>query len=476
MEASRKGSSSRVAVVIILALLLLLTVYFVWRALQAGSAPAEASLVLPLFVAAGVTATLFAVIALVAWLSRGMARDEAELSRRSAAHPDEPWQWRPEWAEGRIEHLESRAGLAFIWAFALIWNLAVGGAAVLVVSQGILAEEPGAALALILFLLAGAFLVFLAASASLRRRRFGRSVFELTSLPGVLGGTITGRLYPPPNLPPGSEVTVALACHDIRQVGGDRSHFLTWRTEQHRIAGGGGSEIPIEIDVPYDCPATTPDATIPRSRIAWTLTASAELPGVDYFASFEVPIFETSSSDPTKVRGEAATRETPRVERPPTRIKVLPLPTGGTAFLYPRPGWLKWWLGLTALPVIVAVLVVRLYQQAGLEMLSTLAIGLGIGLGILAITVLGVIMEPRRLEVRSDRLEVRRGLGPLGFTRRLRRQEIDEIAIGSHPSGARMMYTVEAHLETGGKPVLSPNLRDEDLVKWLAAQIRSLVS
>lgn len=49
-----------------------------------------------------------------------------------------------------------------------------------------------------------------------------------------------------------------------------------------------GSIIPVEINVPAEAPAS--DTTEAHRKIYWRLTVDAELPGVDYSATFDVPV------------------------------------------------------------------------------------------------------------------------------------------------------------------------------------------
>jgi len=419
---------------------------------------------------------LAASVGLVTWLLERVERDTAALLERKAAHPDQPWLWRREWAERRIEHLVSRAGLGFVWGFALVWNIGILGAAALVHVQGGLTAEPGAALALVPFLLVGVFLVSLAIKGTVRRFKYGPSVLELASVPGVLGGPISGQIQPPLNLPSGSEARIVLDCKDIRYVGRNSSHFLSWREEQNVVVGGAGSRIPVTLDIPFDCPATTPDDPERRSRIEWHLSVSASTPGVDYFATFEVPVFKTAASDPSRLKGAFDAEDVARAEPPPTQVRIVPLRTGGTAILYPRPGWLKWWLALFPIPVMTAGLIAWLSEKQGLELVSTLGTGAGISLALLAITLLGVITQPSRLEIHPRTLDVKRGLGPLTWTRRIPRGEIAEFTCDGYQNGPRMSFSIDAKLKSGKSYNLALALPTVNEGKWLAAQIKLLAS
>ena len=81
--------------------------------------------------------------------------------------------------------------------------------------------------------------------------------------------------------------------------GDSRSHWETalWQDTQVAPAylGGPGSSIPVAFTTPYDARET--DTRNPSDEIFWKLTATATLPGLDFRATFRVPVFKTTASD-----------------------------------------------------------------------------------------------------------------------------------------------------------------------------------
>src|SRR5690606_25983780 len=76
---------------------------------------------------------------------------------------------------------------------------------------------------------------------------------------------------------------------------------VLWRTEVV-IAGEVGDHppylltLPIDLELPADAPSA---ALVPSSEgSVWDLTVHGDLPGLDYRASFELPIF-APADDPT---------------------------------------------------------------------------------------------------------------------------------------------------------------------------------
>jgi len=421
-----------------------------------------------------IPATMLLTARLLGWAER----EAGDIRRRRADHPEEPWLWREEWAERRIEHLESRAGLAIVWGFALLWNLVTLGSGALVQRQSGLANEPGVVIFLVVFLAVGLLLLTLAIKGTVRRAKYGRSVLELETLPGVLGGELRGVIRSPANLAPDAEVRLALDCvrviHRAGGGGSSTSNHLEWRIDKTIVAAASGGAIPVSLEVPYDCPETTPeDPDAPaRTHIRWSLKASASTPGVDYFARFEVPVFKTADSDSGKLKLAIGADDAAAAEPPLTRIAIVPLASGGTAIRYPRPGWLVPWLVASAVPPAVAGLMVWLSHRHGLELLTTLGIGGAVSLAILGIALLGLVTQPRQVEILPAGLHVRRGVRYLGWTRRIPRGDISGIAFDGYQNGTKMSYSVDAKLAGESSRNLAVGVRTVEEARWLAAQLQ----
>lgn len=436
-----------------------------WRGGDPGSAAGPA-------IGGALLAVIAALLLAAALAARRAAGHQKEIEQLRAAHPDRPWLWRPEWAAGRLEHHGEIWGFALLWSFALMWMAASCGALWLVVRTHGWGGEVGGVVMSGVFIAAGFFLVAMATQATLRHRRFGRSSFVLSSLPAPLGGRLAGTLLPPPAVPAGTELRVAVECLRRRHTSerSSSSHRL-WVDGRRALATGG--ELPVALDVPFDCEPTTPESEGERSSIVWYLTVSASLPGVDYEARFEVPVFTTPDSNPARRRDTLLAAAGDRAAGPPegSRVRIVQAPNGTTLIRLPAPGWVPWWCGLTVLPLLAAWPIARLAATTEGAALGVYGWALGISVAAGAITLLGLVMQPSRVLVGPEHLGVRRGWRPLAWTREIPRARI----VGSrHDPGAAhgSRASVEVLGDGGRSWTVALGIRDPEEAAWLAAELR----
>jgi hypothetical protein len=245
----------------------------------------------------------FGLIAAAIW-GAGKVKRQEQLKQ---ALPDAPWQWRDDWASGRIRSSEGATAwvlsiFAIIWnafcwpIFWMVWNdQRAGGPPILLAA---------------LFPAAGAFIGVWAIYLWLRRLRWGVSEFEMAAVPGVLGGPLAGVIHAPGGVRPDEGFVLRLACQKTtrRTSGGDSSSETQtlWENETRifrdlATSEGNRTLIPVKLLVPFDLPSSGED-------VKWLLEAKAETVGVDYFASFEVPVFKTPASS-ARIDGETSAAE-----------------------------------------------------------------------------------------------------------------------------------------------------------------------
>jgi hypothetical protein len=249
------------------------------------------------------------VVGLVAALLAGMGiwaakinRRRAEVAARIAEHPDRPWVQFAAWEQGRIQQAPAKQTALAIGAFAVMWNAVVIGVAVLASWSDDLRSDTTVLVFLGIFGLIGLGLVAGTVYMALAGRKFSPTVFEMSGVPGVLGGWLRGNLRLPEEVPRGCAARVRLVCHRRTSTGSSRMAYDVWQEE---TAVTTAANVPVAFRMPFNLPESDlPDMPAKGGmRVSWLLSISASLPGVDYSAIFEVPVFATDASDRSFVTG-----------------------------------------------------------------------------------------------------------------------------------------------------------------------------
>lgn len=226
----------------------------------------------------------------------------AATIERAHAHPDEPWLWREDWAAGRV-HDGAQSGMWTGIFFAVLWNAIAIPVAVAAVPAA-LAQGHRLALLGLVFPLAGVAIAVSAVRSTLRYRRFGVSCLDLEHVPIPVGHPLVGRVRAALDTPPAGGFRVVLSCINRVTSGTGNDQTTTenvrWQ-EERRVDGtlvrderGVGVTVPIAIPIAADASGT--DEATPRNTIVWRLAISASVPGVDYAAAFDVPVYVTAET------------------------------------------------------------------------------------------------------------------------------------------------------------------------------------
>jgi len=258
--------------------------------------------------------------------------------------PNEPWRWRPEWANGRIA--SSARGVAYVAiSFAVLWNL-ISLPLLFVVPDEIAGGNTAAAIGL-LFPLIGVGLAAWAIRAWLRLKRFKVATLTLDRMPVALGGRLKGSVRVEAAVPVTAEFRLDLACVESRTTGSGKNRSThermlwqkQWRVPRHQCqVTAAFTTIPVDAPVPAEQPATTVDDE--PAEIAWRLDVTGECPGPDFWSRFVLPVFATAippgatdllpATEPTTNEGPG-----PR-ELDALGIDYQRLPQGGEAWTFRR--------------------------------------------------------------------------------------------------------------------------------------------
>ncbi|MBI1320335.1 MAG: DUF3592 domain-containing protein [Candidatus Hydrogenedens sp.] len=239
------------------------------------------------------------------------------LMQASALYPQEPWRWRPDWAEGRIQSSGRLTPLGLFF-FGGLW--AVFSVPSLLFLPGAVAQEQYLALLVLLFPAIALLLVVLGLYKLAHWQRFGGATLEIATVPAAAGGYLEGALVVPSGLQGVENLQAVLKCMKSRTVGSGKekrtSVTTVWQTtlpldlpDDSRRFGAGAGRLPFRVQIPFGLP----DADVEQSGDLWhkwEFEANAELPGIDFAATFEIPVYTTEESQHMLATLEAA-GETP---------------------------------------------------------------------------------------------------------------------------------------------------------------------
>jgi hypothetical protein len=411
-----------------------------------------------------------------------------QLERRALAaerHPGEPWLWRPDWAQGRIEDTERR-GQYLLWIMTALWNVVAVPTGFLAIRA---AMEQGNRLALVglLFPVIGAGLLVAAVRATWRERKFGVSVLELGTTPGVVGHGLAGTVRVASTVLPAGGFLATLSCVNVRTTGTGKNRSTTetirWQDQQtlpaQRTSGraGGGivSAIPVRFRIPGDA-APTDDAN-PDSRIVWRVGLTAAVPGVDYAATFEVPVFRTDRSlepvtgDEEKLLGPLP-ESLPYRQPPDSPIRVSTGPRG-TRIVFPagrNPGAA---LGLSVFAGLWGGIVwLLLNLKAGPFFVGVF----GLVEMVLMYAVLRMWLRVVEVTAGRDGVAIASGLVGAGDPKMVAVADIGgvDVAIGMQ-AGTTVYYALMVVRKDGRRMNAGSGIRDQREAEWLAGLVRQAV-
>jgi hypothetical protein len=400
----------------------------------------------------------------------------ADAEERQARNPDAPWLWRADWASGVVTD-SSRTEMWTAWVFSALWNLVSLPSAVLGVRKGL---EEGNRLTLIalLFPLVGLGLLAWAVRATLRYRRYGTSRFELATRPAVVGHTLGGTVRTPSDLRPPEGFQVVLSCIRRETTGSGKNRSTTehvlWQDERRTMGGPGG--LPVAFAIPHD--ATPSDPGTPNDRVLWRLQVAGEVPGIDYSAAFEVPVFHTPTTDAPLTDADraavAASLLPPNYRQPAgSRIQVSTTRRGTEIYFPParNPGFAAGITGFTAIWIGAIVLTLVLHAP----ILFPIVFGL-MGL-LLVYFMLDAWLGVTRVIASDGEVTVATGWLVARRERTLRAADIAGVTarIGSQ-QGTTPLYDISIDTTAGTRVGAGRSVRDKYEAEWLAATIARAIA
>jgi hypothetical protein len=407
-------------------------------------------------------------------------RDTARRAELVEQHPDAPWLWNPEWAAGRIEGA-GRAGAIVIWLFAAVWNLISWP----ILPKLVEAYEGGEQLALVFctFPLIGLLVAGMALRTSLQQRKFGTPLLLLETIPGVVGGHLRGAVQTRAPLQGARRIDLTLTCVRRRTSGSGKNrstHESILFQEKGDIRpdsprpGPWGSEIRVDFRIPFDSSPT--DLSDSDDTVEWRVEIDVDMPGVDFQARFDVPVFRTEQSSEQITTASDAVPQVAlssmddQPALPGSKVQAKALPDGSVELHFGvcrNPGaafgltffW-AFWMGFVAIMFSVGapVFFPIVFSLFGLLILGG-AVNLWAG--------------STRVRASRQGLEVRRALAGIGRTRLHPASEIDALTaeIGM-TTGKTAFYRLIAKKAGWSFVVCGDGLRDKREAEAYAALLR----
>ena len=188
------------------------------------------------------------------WWVRFHARALDPSERLRAANPDAPWMWREDWAAGEVR-TSARRDANRLTIIASAWCVATFPIFFLAPHRALRGADYFAIPSLI-FPLIGVVMLMWAMRLRRRVREYGESRFVMASVPGQIGGSLTGSIHVERPLPPGEQVALEFEC--INRTTSGHWHSLTtwdwilWRADETSISDSSGS-IPVAFMIDPDC-------------------------------------------------------------------------------------------------------------------------------------------------------------------------------------------------------------------------------
>jgi len=364
-----------------------------------------------------------------------------------AIHPDEPGTTQVDRASRTISG-ESGGRAALLWGMAGAWNVFIW--TLLALIWGDPGREAMVKVAS-LFAVLGLVLLFAAVRATLAWHRFGSSVLELETLPGVIGGALKGRIQTRVSNPPNAPIQLTLTCLRRRvskrrvSAGSSGTTSPTVRTDQLWQGGilvdperlerqPSGLVVPVEVLIPHGLPGSNDDD--PDDRIVWKLIATADIPGVDFGAEFTVPVQVTRDSDPalTSERVEASLEQTAAFAQPEAAkscwappVVVRPGEHGGVRYTFRLAVPLKVAISVAALALAVSAGSAALFVWLGKAGPFALVPGAVGALLLLAAVVIWTFVS--RVDVVDGSIVVRKSVLGIPKTWRVPASEVEAVRV-----------------------------------------------
>ena len=443
---------------------------------MAQTGPANAPYWMVAFFGAVFTGVGFGLVFVAFYGAKRLLRQQ----QLEAEHPTEPWLWRPDWAKGRANSSTSSNTIAG-WAFAIFWNAVSMPVGFLVLPAA--SKQKGLiAYIVLIFPVIGIFLLIRAIRQTIALFEFGHTYFEMSSVPGVVGRELKGQIQARFPHSPEHGIHLRLSCaHRVTTNSGNSTSTteqILYRDEADLSSGQlcpgpTGTTIPVCFSIPLDAqPTQKRDA---RDEFVWLLEALADVPGVDYHDTFEVPVFRTQQT-PTQAETERfAKPELAQVIARPAVATVRVSQQGeGTEFYFPAARNKSFATSATTFGLMFSAATFLMFHRA--PFLFPLVFGL---FSVLLVYIsIRLWLATTRVVIGNGGLTLQSGLLGGGKIQRYPLSEIsffkDKITAQQGGATGVPYYDIEVTLRDGKRLRLGQSVSNKHEVEWLLSEMRRL--
>jgi hypothetical protein len=415
------------------------------------------------------------------------SRAKKRIDAIKAAHPLEPWLWKDQWAGGSIRS-STKASMITACIFALFWN-SISMTVCVAVIPGELRKGNHKALFALIFPAVGVGLLVWAVREIIRWKKFGESTFKMLSVPGVLGGQLNGAIQTSVKIRPEDGFHLKLRCINRVTTSSGNSSSTTenilWEDEKTMARelladDPRRSGIPVYFQIPAD--GRESDDANSRNRILWRLEAGAKVPGVDYLAQFEVPVFRVAGSTAAAASEAPIADPTIAYQAPAqpyqlpahSRIQVRETVQGGKEFIFPallNPG-----------VALVVALILAIFSSATWFMATTgkapifFPIVFGFVDLVIFLILINLLFKSSRITAEASGLTVTTRWLLFRSVNNLSPADIANITtkIGM-TSGQNVYYDIHIIARAGRDITAASSIKDKKEADWLAAEMKRLL-
>lgn len=424
---------------------------------------------------------------------------QKEKARQAAANPASPWLWRQDWAARRVEG-KNKSSVIGWWVAAVLANMLFLPLSLGTISKGLSTQDPKYIFPAA-FGLVGLLVLFGAIRATIRLERFGKTYFEMASLPFSPGSRLAGAIHVHLDTDVRRGVDLKLCCARIVVTGSgnDRStHKMPLWEESKNIPptslvhGPLDTIIPVEFTIPSDALQTADDN--PNDKIQWSLQVKADVSGVNYSDEFELPVFRQvqspeapapaawpanssfaiSSGGQTATPSESSVETGPEVPEPELhRVAVTDSPQG--LEFYFRAGRNRFRAALIV--VLAAGCGAFLYAMLHVSQRPPIFAVVIVGLLTFFLTLASIraALTSTRIVVGNGVISWRRAVLGIGRTRQVQVADVASIlaatSIQQASSSGSTLYSLRLQTNTGKNHTVVDDIQSRQEARWIVSEI-----